>query len=228
MAFVLDLIGLLIAFCTIFACCKRGFVRSMWEMGKTLISFGCAWLFGKHAGEFIATKYLDNLIAKLLLNNFLQQGASDVSSLTYSISEPLEKLLQICGINAEEMMSEAFENADTIEGVAESLALPISEVISNLIGFIVTFVIAYFVLWLLVIILDKVVSLPVLKGLNRLLGACLGLVCSIMVVILFVAVVKAIAYCGVTLGGKGVLMNLIDDSCIFKYFSNLKLMIMLN
>ena len=228
MAFILDLILLLIAFYTIFSCCKRGFVRSMWEMGKTLISFGCAWLFGKFAGEFIATKYLDNLITKLILNNFLQQGVSDVSSLTYSISEPMRKLLQVCGINSEEIMSEAFENADTINGVAESIALPISAVISNLIGFIVVFVIAYFVLWGLVIILDKVVSLPVLKGVNRFLGACLGLVCSIIIVILFVAVVKAIAYCGVALGGKGILMNLMDDSCIFKYFSNLKLLIVLN
>ena len=228
MGFILDLILLFIAFSTIFTCCRRGFVRSLWEMGKTLISFGCAWLFGRYVGELIATKFFDNLITKLILNNFLRQGISDVSSLAYGVPEPLKKLLKVCGINAEEMMSEALENADTIDGVAESMALPISAVISNLIGFVITFIIVYFVLWLLVITLDKVLSLPVLKGINRVLGAGLGLVCSVITVIIFVAVVKAIAYCGVALGGDGVLMNFIDDSCIFKYFSNLKLLIMLN
>ena len=228
MGFILDFVVLLIAFSTILTCWRRGFIRSLWEMGKTLISFGCAWLFGRSVGKLIATKFFNNIITKLILNNFLKQGISDVSSLSGGVSEPLKKLLKVCGINAEEMIAEAFENADTIDGVAESMALPISAAVSNLIGFVVTFVVVYFVLWLLVILLDKVLSLPVLKGINRFLGACFGLVCSIIIVIIFVAVVKAIAYCGVALGGDGVLMNLIDNSFIFKYFSNMKLLIMLN
>ena len=197
-------------------------------MGKTLISFGCAWLFEKIVGNYIAVKWLDNLLTKLILNTFYRQGASDVSSLTCVISEPLEKLLKVCGINVEETISKAVENADDIENVAESIALPISVAISNLIGFVISFIIVYFALWLLVIILDKLVALTILKGINRLLGALFGVVCAVIVVIIFVAVVKAIAYCGVVLGGEGVLMNLMDDSCVFKYLSNLKLLIMFN
>ena len=228
MGFILDLILLLIAFSTIFSCYKRGLVRSLWETGKTSISFVLALLLRKAIGEFVATKCLNKLIAKLIINNFLRQGISDVTLLPHELSSPLEKLLQVCGVDTEKIISEAVARNETVYDVAESMALPISSVISNLVGFVIAFIIAYFVLWLVVMLLDKVVSLPVLNGVNRLLGACFGVVCAVVFVIMCVFVVKVIAYFGVALGGKGILMQFIDDSYIFEIFSNLRLFVMFN
>lgn len=226
MGFILDIILLLIACSTIITCYRRGFVRSLWETGKTSVSFVCAWLFRKSIGEFIAVKFLDKWLTKLIFNNFARQDISDASSLTYEISEPLKKLMKVCGADADEIISGAISSNETVYDAAESIALPISAVISNLLGFVVAFIVVYFILWLVVILLDKVVSLPILNGVNRFLGACFGVACAAIFVIMCVFVVKVIAYCCVALGGKGILMKLIDGSRIFNFLSDLRLYVM--
>ncbi len=226
MGILLDLIILVIVFGTIWTCYRRGFVQSLWEMGKTLISFVCALLAGHYIGRFIATKYFDKLFTRLFLNKLLQEESS---SWIHTMPNALKKLMNICGVDIDRILLDTVDNTATIDTVAESMALPISSVISNLIGYVVAFIVSYFVFWLILMMLNKIAMLPGIKIINKALGACFGCVCAAIFVIIYVLAVRAIAYCGVALGGDGVVMALIDDSYLFKFISNMKLLnLMLN
>ena len=228
MGIILDLIILVIVVFTVVKCFKSGFVTSVWEAGKTVLSWGSALLFGGRLGDFFAEKYFDKVITNIVANKLSNINVYDIPSAIYELPEPLKRLMQICGVDIHEIVSDASSVANTIEDAAEAIALPISAVISNLIGYVVAFLGAYFIFLLIVTLLNKIASLPKLKQVNRVFGGCFGVVCSIVFVIMYVVATNTIAYIAVVVFDNDFIMNMIDSSYIFKFLSNIQLLNILN
>ena len=225
MGIVLDAIILLIVFFTVSRCFKKGFVTSVWEAGKNVLAIGIAWLLGKRIGGFLATNYFDDAIIKIITDKL---SAQNTSSAIYDFIDPLKKLMQACKIDIDDIILKLSVNTHTVDDIAEAIALPISEVISNLIGYAVAFCGAYLIFWAVVILLNKLMVFPKLKQINGIFGGCFGVLCSTVFVIMFVVVTKIIAYCATVIWGNDYIMNLIDSSYIFKFISDIQLLIILN
>lgn len=221
MSFVLDGAILLIIFLTIYIYYKRGFVKAVLGFGKTLFAFVSALLFGKSAGTFLAEKYFDEKLTDMVYNKLSEYAVADGASLAEKIPSSLRLLAEQCGANVEEIISNAGHDGEWLHDVSASIALPISSVISHLIGYVAVFVAAYLVFLLGAFILESVVELPILRTVNRFLGICLGCLCAIMFVSLFVFIVKAIIYYIVASGDKEAAIEVINNTHLFKFFSGI-------
>lgn len=71
-------------------------------------------------------------------------------------------------------------SGDLTRSISDFIAGPASGLISEVLGFLTIFLGVLLLLTLLTTLLDLLFRLPVLKGVNRILGLLLGVVCSIV------------------------------------------------
>lgn len=85
-------------------------------------------------------------------------------------------------------------------------------------SFVIVFILAYAALMLIVNLINNIVRMPKLKGVDALLGGLLGLVRGYVVICISVAVVKIILK-PLESEGSNFVQALIDDSAIATFFS---------
>ncbi len=216
MSYILDIALLLIIVLTIYVYYKRGFVRAVLGFGKTLLSYICAAAFGRLVGEYLAEKFFDKNITDIVYNT-LEKNTFD-NSLDNGISPTFLKMAEKCGVDVESIIANA-EGREWIPDLADTIGGAISGVVSVLAGYILVFVVAYLVFLLGTFILETLVELPVLRTLNRLLGTCVGCLCSIVFAFLFVWCIKVIIYYVAASGERSSVLEMIDKTYLFKFFS---------
>lgn len=99
------------------------------------------------------------------------------------------------------------------EGGAEQLA---SDALSVVVGYALTFLLSFVILAVILWLLEKVLTLPVLKQCNKLLGLLLGLVCGFAAACLFSTLIW------VLLKASGEL-NIYDQTTLLRFFKELNL-----
>jgi len=181
------------------------------------LSFICSAVFGRALGDALADSYFDKKITDMIYNTLLKHEASVDAD---KIPSSLVLLAEKCGVDVESILKTS-EAQDWQQNFASQAGTAISSVVSMLLGYVLVFVIAYLVFLIGSFILESIVELPVLRTINRLLGICLGAMCSIIFVFLFVFLVKVIIYCAVASGDRGAVLEMIEKTYLFKFFSGL-------
>lgn len=231
MNYILDAALIIIFIGTVIAYYKKGFVKSILGLGKLLLSLLLAFTLGRPLGNLLAERFMNDRITDHIfgrLSGLYEAGASsfDLSQLSGKIPPSLVKLAEGCGINMDSYLTAQTDPAAGAEGlrrVCAGIAAPISHFICGILGFIIVFIAAYLLFLLSAFIIEAVVKLPILRGVNKLLGGLLGLICGGINILLFIFAVNLIAYLIGASGGGYWLLEGAEQSYLFKLFGNIRL-----
>ena len=217
MNYILDGALFLIIVLTMYVYYKRGFVRAVLGFGKTLLSYICAAVFGRLVGGYLGEKFFDKNISNIVYNTLVKNNVGDKIG---KVPPALGAVAKKCGVDVESMIANG-EGQEWLQDAASHIGGAISSVVSILAGYILVFVVAYLVFLLGAFILETLVELPVLRTLNRLLGLCLGCLCAIVFAFLFVLCIKVVIYYVAAAGDRNSVLEMIDKTYLFKFFSEM-------
>ena len=165
MPLVLDILFVLIAAIFIAVGVRRGFIKSLIQSAKFLLSLVIAYFVGPITGQFVKDRF---------------------------IFQPIYDWLNEMGTNVVETLPKFLQPAEGAVGQeVYPIADSISTLISNIIGYIVTFVIALIVLAILGWLLTKLTDRFTFFGTaNRILGGVFGAVMGVIVLLIAAAIIK--------------------------------------
>lgn len=217
MNYILDGALLLVIALTIYVYYKRGFVKAVLGFGKTLLSYICAVAFGRIVGGYLAERFFDENITNIVYNTLEKHNMGDQLE---KVPESLRVVAEKCGVDVDSLISNA-SGQEWIREASTRIGIAISSVVSVLAGYVLVFVVAYLVFLLGAFMLEALVELPVLRSLNHLLGLCLGCLCAIVFAFLFVLFIKVIIYYLAASGDREMVLETIDKTYLFKFFSEM-------
>ena len=188
---IFDLLFVLIAAVLIFACAKRGFIKSIIHFFKTLLAFVAAYLFGGQLAAFLCDHWIGGAVRGFVYGKIdaIYQGAAgslDADAVIESMPSFLITEEVQAQLHAAQGSGEMLVNSMT-----DSISAPIASLFSNVLGYLLTFVIALIVLWIAAALLTKLVEhISLLHTLNVVLGCVLGLLIAVTVLLVLSSIIK--------------------------------------
>ena len=232
---ILTLIVVLIILFYAFGGLKNGFVRTLMSMVFFIVAAAVVYFASPYVKDFLREKTgVYEVIEKkcqdvfdleeLLENSGLKENAAIVQKEqeqlidNLPLPEILKKQLQ------KNNNSEGYALLD-VSGFEEYVAGFMANLVLTVLAYVITFLLAVLILRGIMLMLDIVTALPVLKGLNRLMGFLLGSIQGIGVVWLLFLVLTVLG--SSELGGK--LLMMVSESPVlsFLYDNNIFLRILL-
>lgn len=230
MNYILDLAIVIIFAITIAVYYKRGFVKSVLGFGKVILAVIFSSVFGRALGGVLAEKFFNAKMTEIIHSNLTGlydagTEAFDLSALAEKLPASLRLAAERAGVDMDSLLSgysgETAASGEKLYELSEKIALPIAGFIAAVLGFIIVFIVAYLLLMLAALIIEAIAELPIIRGFNRLLGLLLGVACAIIFVFLFVFAVN-FTFLLVDAGGERGLLESIDKTVLFKFFSQMK------
>lgn len=151
---------------------RKGFIKTIFDTLGIVISF----FLSKEFYYFVENFLLENTKLFVKLHDYFELKLSEnvISSINNNVPVELQKFVNNILIN---------EASNGFESFVDNLSLLIMRSIS----FVITFLIIYAVLLLLTAVVNAIMKLPLLNITNRLFGALMGILKSIMLLYLIFA-----------------------------------------
>ena len=204
-ALILDILFVLVAAIFIFVGVKRGFIKSLIQSAKLILTIVITYFLGSSLATFLKDKFIFKGIYDFWYKKVdgIYQGANaslDTEGLRSTVESAPDFLL------APEKKAEILESlseeggAAMVESVTNSIANPMADVVSNILGYVLTFVLAFVVLtiaaWLLTKIADRIAFIGTA---NRILGGVFGALMGVIVLMIIAVIIgfidaKGVAY----------------------------------
>ena len=182
----------------------RGFITSL----LTTIGFVGAWFGAPHFYPRVAQLALSNQTLMAVLNQYLEpenffeshsQAVSTVSeviaggesAIQSAVSSVSNKLAVISKAFEANVRAQMFQRLG-INTLADYLDQTIWQAVFNVLAFLLCFIALYVLVCLVVNLLDHVISFPMVRGFDWLLGGIFGLARGLVVVVLVLCLVPAI------------------------------------
>lgn len=182
----------------------RGFITSL----LTTIGFVGAWFGAQHFYPRVAQLALSNQTLMAVLNQYLEpetffeshtQAVSTVSeviaggesAIQSAVSSVSNKLAVISKAFEANIRAQMFQRLG-INTLADYLDQTIWQAVFNVLAFLLCFIALYVLVCLVVNLLDHVISFPMVRGFDWLLGGLFGLARGLVVVVLVLCLVPAI------------------------------------
>ena len=182
----------------------RGFITSL----LTTIGFVGAWFGAQHFYPRVAQLALSNQTLMAVLNQYLEPetffeshtqaistvseviagGESAIQSAVASVSNKLAVISKAFEANIRAQMFQRLG----INTLADYLDQTIWQAVFNVLAFLLCFIALYVLVCLVVNLLDHVISFPMVRGFDWLLGGLFGLARGLVVVVLILCLVPAI------------------------------------
>ncbi len=201
MQYFLDISLVALVSITIVLAVRRGFVRSIFGMTKTLVAVILAAIFGPMASAWVAdylvTERVNGYVYERLLALF-EEGAErfDLSTVLGRLPDWLTSLLERTGIDPAALVGDLTgvtdANSETLQVFAAKLSSPVSGFLSDLIGYAEVFLVSWLALSILAFLLGKLVKLPVLKQIDRGLGLALGIITALIYASIYTILIYAV------------------------------------
>lgn len=190
MAYLFDLIVIIVALLVIFIFAKRGFLKSIFRFVRWIFAICMAYFFGNKLSTFFYDRFFYGAFLKSMTEKV--QALYDGAVGSFNGEAVYEKLPFFLKTEALHNKLIAIEEGDgTVGAIAEVVAKPIATVISNIVGYLLIFIVSFFTCWLVIFFLEKIVKLTALtRAINAILGAAFGAVLACLLVLMTVSVVK--------------------------------------
>ena len=222
LSIIFDIIVALILIFCIYCSAKKGFLGSSYKffsiiltlilmfMFQTTIS---DWLRSTDVGKYIETTIYDSLIKKSEDTNTSEEITDDKENIFTSLGLPkiYDNLLkdEIDSIN------------NTKDNIVKNVATALTDSLINIVSIIILYILIRFLLFLLYKITNFIFRLPILKSLNKLLGAVVGLIQGLFVVYILCALLIWFS----PKNDTNSIQTTINDTIITQYFYNNNLLI---
>lgn len=226
MSYVIDLLLVAILVLTAVFAAKRGFFATLFDLAGYVVSLVAAKVISSSAAPGIFSEYFEAPVRERLVLSLGDVAktdyASQIESAVSSIPESLTGVMQLIGIDREELIqkvsSENFKGSDLVDGIMETIAVPVGTAIVRTVLFVALCVVLSFVLKIVVRLLDKVIKkLPAIRQVNSGLGFVLGVLKGIIVVVIVSLLLGVV--CGFI--GYEPLIKGADDSIIINIVKGL-------
>ena len=213
MPLVLDILFVLIAAIFILVGVRRGFIKSLIQSAKLLLSIVAMYFLGSHTATFLRDKFIFKGVYDFVygkVDGLYKDATASLNTDELLASFPEFLLNDEVRANIENATSEESGTA-LVESVTNSIANPVSDVFSNILGYALTFVLALIILsiaaWFLTKLADRITFIG---KVNRILGGVWGALMGIIILFMIASVVKF-------LGADTPLYN---DTVVVKFFGD--------
>ena len=190
-AILIDLILLAILVGTTVRYAKKGFVSGLIGLVGSLVSLALAWIVSGSVSPVVFENLFKSGLTERMAEALQKQGANGLATILDGLSGivPQRFLDDIAGKAAELFNSGA---PDLAQRVVEELIAPLVVPLITVVLFFATFVLCRVLVALLVTSLTNLNKIPVIGGVNRLLGIAVGFVAGLLHVLLGLCLLWAI------------------------------------
>ncbi len=222
----IDLILLAIVFVIVYVSIRNGFFKTLFNLLAYVLAV-------------VAAKVVSPIFARATFDRFIRSGAEEylsesLSDITVeqlpeqaelvidSVPDKLRGLLEIIGFSkekiSEQIESVELESQDIVTSVVDNVVEPIGTAIMQFLIFIILGIVFLIVAKIIVRLLDGVIKkLPVVKGVNSILGGALGFIRGLLFAVVFAGVLGIIASVSdnqafIDAVSGSVIMNLLTES----------------
>ena len=225
MAYIIDIIILVIFGGIVISSLKKGLFKSLFELAGTLISLAISRALSEGFAPQIfdtfikkgAETYLGNALGEVGTKDYVLQAQETLNS----IPEALNGIMGLMGIDKAAML-EKIQSADLggsnlVESLMTSVVGPVATAVVQFILFVILAVVIGFVLKIAVKLLDGIIKkLPAVKQLNSTLGAVFGVLRGIIVVAIISMLLGIVA----SFIGNETFIEMVNSSIIVDTFQN--------
>ncbi len=236
---LLDLILLAFIAIIIIIYAKKG-CTALIDLIAQPLTFIATLLLGPTVGEAVFGKFMLGRVTSIIkgaLNGMIGEGQSalNMSELFEKMPESFTALLSRSGVSNSEFLAlkEKFggvTNAteELTQELASKLASPIAASLASVLGMILVFVAVFVILTVLKPILRGVLSLPLLKQADGILGIAVGVINAFVYTWIICFAISFILELGLAGSSGGILSALAENSFILKLFCNISLVDLVN
>lgn len=231
---IIDIVLLVIAAVTIIRYTFKGAVKAVFSFAKTFVALFLAYVLRKPAAMLINTLFMERSVTGWVYDSLyaasqgIKPDGVDLVKLYNDMPSFFTKILSGFGLDAEGIEA-AFDSIPgateaEITAISENIGTSIATMLSTIIGFVAVFLLALLVLTIVVHVLDKLTHLPIINFANKLLGAAIGVLISLLIIwIVSVIAGFLVNYIGPlvpTVFNEG----LIEESFVLRTMKNAELM----
>ena len=192
-AIILDILFVLVAALFIYVGVKKGFIKSLIQSAKLLLTIVATYFLGSPVAAFIKEKFVFQKVYDFWYEKIdsVYQSASATTEELRATVESAPDILLAPEKKAEILASLSEESgAAMVESVSNSIATPFADVISNVIGYALTFVLAFVILTVAAWFLTKIAErIPFIGTANRILGGVFGAVLGIIILMIAAVII---------------------------------------
>lgn len=231
MHFILDIVIVALCALTILVSYKRGFFKSVMSLCSGVGALLVAYTFTPKLAIIVKEKFLLDKIAGGVVDtlaSMAKAGADGAQNMVYDLSKLLENsqfltILDQYGADSQhitELINSANDGSHAaVEQVAYAVADPIAGTIANIAVFIGLFLAAILVLRLITWAIGIVFTLPVLRGVDKMLGLVFGVISALLFVWIFAMVADAAVQAIASVAPGTIDASILDDSVLLKFFA---------
>ena len=203
MAYILDVAVILIVLLAVFIGYRRGFVKSVIKLVGCVLAVIIAGLLSPMVAggiyDTFASDKLQETIAAEMTAADAQSALAGIRGVLDDLPKPVVNALESCGLGTpEEMLDNIKGSLDGgVDAVAEAVAVkvirPVAVALLSALCFFILFILLIILVAVLANLINKVFKLPLLKQMNGALGAVMGALEGVVIVLVAVTVVQLMA-----------------------------------
>ena len=216
MQLVIDVLFMAVFAIPVFRGWRRGFTKSILGLGRLVLSLVITILFGSAFAGWIDETFINPPVFEAVSKKFSSIAAEVTASAEGGIDALVEKIPEAFrGYLDLTNVDHTAEINALVEQWSRTVADGISKVISLILGFVLLFVISFVLLTAVIFIIGKLVKLPVIRTVDKLLGLAVGIFNGAAVVMVSSVILGAI----LGLMGQG---ELVEGSFMLRLFAGVK------
>ncbi len=218
MGLFLDVLTVLVFIVTIYHAYKKGLVRAIIEFLGFIVAFAISYVLSAPFGEWInktfLNKYVHGSIAQMTASNgnTAQSAAFTqmISQMPASIGNSLKNISSGLGS----------VGSKAAEGIISAVTMPLASVISRGIAFFILLMLCLVAVNLVVRLSDGIVHIPVIKTVNALGGAVVGIF-EAMLIMFFISTLIALLISFMALSkNPPITSSTVNATHVYKYVND--------
>lgn len=222
----MDILLVIVFVGTVLSSMRKGFLRCILSLACVIAAIAVAMTFSQPAAEWcydnILSGYIVNTVEKAIEDGLDSSAAAmTVNQVIAEIPDFLVSQLTEFGIDvnavAEEISSLKLSAQDTAEMISKDIVRPGVLVLLKMLCFILIYLIVRFLLGFLSSLINGISKLPLLKQVNKGLGAVIGALKGVAIVFLVCTLLNAIP---LDYFEPPILAQAVDNSLICNFINN--------
>ena len=210
--------GIILFFAIRFAI--KGLAQAIFNFGKFIVSVIIAIAAGKPVAAWISDGFMRKWLADGVYGKISEHiiDGQSLSDFFNDIPEAFVKIVDLFGGDLallQQKYGNAENSAAVIRDMAETISNPIADTASAIIAYVAVFLIALLVLSIIGALIKKI-KIPLLTGIDKLLGFVLGLVLGLLAASMLATVIYTVLEFVSAVNGNADIINIYHDSTILK------------
>ncbi len=181
---VIDIIIVFIGAIIIIKNAARGFVKSFMTFARSILAILVAYIFNGPLADLLNEKIFTRVARGWIYDAFCSTRVGEDQYALYQIFDGIPDWFTEVTVSSgveDWMVQEYFQNnqvasLSVLEQISDSLGKALGGLISAIVAFLIIFIVAEIIIALLGVLLNKLAKLPMIRVVNVLLGAFIGVI----------------------------------------------------